>query len=127
MSETRSAGTRSVFLVVWDAAAVGTVAPLLRDAGWEVWTESEDGGRAYRGIREHAPACLVVDLSRRPSHGREVVRSLRATRSGRALPVVYSGGDSSSTEFDQGPAEQIESLRPELILAALERLEQDRR
>lgn len=104
---------RSVFLVVWHEATAGQVARSLRDAGWEVRTESEDGGRAYREIRKHRPVCLVVDLSRRPSHGREVVRSLRTTQSGRTLPVVFAGGDPSITGFDPGPGERIESMRPE--------------
>jgi len=81
-----------VFLVQWDRAAAQECTRQLEVDGWQVAVESEDGGRAYQRIRAELPDVVVVDLSRKPSHGREVARSLRQVRATRDLPIVFVGG-----------------------------------
>lgn len=77
-----------LFLVLWgedlECRACG-----LRDSGWFVDVESEDGGQAYRLIRAEAPAVVVIDMGRRPSHGRKVARALQETQATRDLPLVF--------------------------------------
>ena len=70
----------------------------LRDAGWYVDAEYEDGGQAYRVIRQEPPDAVLVDLGRRPSHGREVVRALRGAKVTRDLPLVLIGGTPAAVD-----------------------------
>lgn len=81
------------FLVHWDVARAQERARQLEAGGWQVAVESEDGGRAYQRIKAEQPDVVVVDLSRKPSHGREVGRSLRQVKATRGLPIVFVGGE----------------------------------
>jgi DNA-binding response OmpR family regulator len=82
-----------IFLVHWDAAEAEAYAEQIRSWGWEVsGIEAEDGGRAYRLIRENRPDALVIYLTRRPGHGRETARALRGVKATRVLPIVFVGG-----------------------------------
>ncbi|GAB4571756.1 MAG: hypothetical protein Kow0077_09310 [Anaerolineae bacterium] len=68
----------------------------LRDAGWFVDAEYEDGGLAFRVIRQDPPDAVVIDLDHKPSHGREVARALQNTRATRQIPVIGVGGTSDA-------------------------------
>jgi Protein of unknown function (DUF3052) len=46
-----------------------------------------------RGIRENLPDAVVIDLSRLPSHGREIAVWLRSTKRTRHVPIVFANGD----------------------------------
>lgn len=87
-----------VFLVQWDPAAAEARACELRDEGWLVETEAEDGARAFRAIRVGQPDVVVIDLSAKPSHGREVARSLRQSRTLVDLPIVFVDGDQAAID-----------------------------
>ena len=43
-------------------------------------------------IRLTQPDVVVIDLDKRPSHGREVGVVLRTTKSTRGIPLVFLGG-----------------------------------
>ena len=43
-------------------------------------------------IRAAAPAAIVIDLDRLPSHGRAVATMLRSSKSTREIPIVFAGG-----------------------------------
>lgn len=45
-----------------------------------------------RELGRHPPSLVLIDLGRLPSHGRDVARSLAATRSTRSIPIVFVGG-----------------------------------
>lgn len=77
-----------IFLVDWDASAASERAEALRRDGWHVEVETENGGRAYRHIRTSVPDAVVIDLRKRPSHGREVGSALRELRATREVPIV---------------------------------------
>ncbi len=77
-----------IFLVQWDVAAATARADALRRVGWHVDVETENGGRAYRHIRTSVPDVVVLDLVKKPSHGRELGGALRDLRATSALPVV---------------------------------------
>jgi response regulator RpfG family c-di-GMP phosphodiesterase len=81
-----------VFLVMWGADD-DCRACSLRDEEWYVYVESDDGDLAFRLIRTDPPDVVVIDLSRRPSHGREGPRSLVKTKATRNLPLILLGGD----------------------------------
>ncbi len=46
-----------------------------------------------RAIRASAPDAIVIDLSRMPSHGREVARVLRSAKTTRYIPLVFVDGE----------------------------------
>jgi hypothetical protein len=46
-----------------------------------------------RAIRTHPPDAFVIDLSRLPSHGREIAIALRSYAETRHVPLVFVGGE----------------------------------
>lgn len=105
-----------LFVIHWDAAeAAQLAAPLLQD-GWEVELETEDGARAVRTIMAQPPDAVVVSLDRKPSHGRETVQALTASKSGRDIPVIFVGGeaaaqDKTRTKFREAQFVEAPGLR----------------
>ena len=64
----------------------------LRDAGWFVDVEFEDGAQAYRLVLTEQPDAVVIDLGSRPSHGRELAVSLQNTVETRDIPLIFLDG-----------------------------------
>jgi CheY-like chemotaxis protein len=52
-----------------------------------------DGPGLGRLLRSTTPDAFLIDLSRLPSHGREVAMWLRSTKSTRHVPIVFVDGD----------------------------------
>ena len=55
--------------------------------------EHADGGRAWKRIKEGRPDVVVVDMTRRPSHGRELLRAMGQRKYTQTIPVVRVGGE----------------------------------
>ncbi len=125
-----------VFLVDWDLESAARRANALRLAGFDVEIESENGGRAYRTIRTSVPDAVVIDLRRRPSHGREVGSALRELRATRSVPIlcIEDGDDAreatrakiEDVRFASG-ADRDDALAITIADATRERLEAERR
>jgi CheY-like chemotaxis protein len=93
----------NIFLVQWDKAGAAERTAVLRREGWTVTSEIEDGGRAYKKIREDPPAAVVIDLAKKPSHGRQVAQALRDVKACRGIPIVFvdaSEDAESATKVD---------------------------
>ena len=106
-----------LFLVQWNEVAAQSIAAALRAQGWRVEIETEDGHRAHRMIRRYVPDIVIVDLSHRPSHGRETARSLQAVAATRAMPVVFVGGEEKAREVTR-------ALLPDAVFTTPAQLEQ---
>lgn len=52
-------------------------------------------------IRDNAPAAIVIDLDRLPSHGRAVATALRTSASTCHIPIVFAGGTDEKVEIAQ--------------------------
>jgi CheY-like chemotaxis protein len=52
-----------------------------------------DGPGLMRVLKASTPDAFLIDLSRLPSHGREVAMWLRSTKSTRQVPIVFVDGD----------------------------------
>ena len=52
-----------------------------------------DGPGLTRVLKASTPDAFLIDLSRLPSHGREVAMWLRSTKSTRQVPIVFVDGD----------------------------------
>src|SRR5262245_42397588 len=62
----------------------------LRKAGYEVDYDEKFSTAAFRAA---PPQAVLIDLTRMPSHGREVAVYIRGTKSLRHLPIVFVEGD----------------------------------
>jgi hypothetical protein len=74
----------------WKPAEAAPRVETLRKAGYEVQYEEKATPAA---IRAGAPDAVVIDLSRMPSHGREVAIWMRGTKATRQIPIVFAGGE----------------------------------
>jgi len=64
----------------------------LRRAGFDASLHFAHGGEGVRGLRASPPDAFVVDLSRLPSHGRQVAVYLRQQAWARSIAIVFVGG-----------------------------------
>lgn len=87
-------GPIRVRLIHWNASDAGIRLAQLKKAGFQAIYETLDGSN-YRTIRREVPDAFLIDLSRLPSHGREVALSLRGWRDTRRVPIVFLGGEES--------------------------------
>ena len=53
-------------------------------------------------VRENPPDALVIDLTRLPSHGREVAIYLRRTKYARHIPLIFVDGEQEKVEATRG-------------------------
>ena len=81
-----------LFLIHWNKPEAAELAVPLRQAGWEVEIESEDGARAGKRILAEPPAAAVIYLTRLPSHGRETAHFLRSNKAGKSIPILFVDG-----------------------------------
>jgi hypothetical protein len=80
----------------WKAEEAAPLIATLKAAGHSV--EYQEKFVSVRDARESLPQAFVVDLSRLPSHGREVAVFLRGHKATRHVPIVFVGGDPEKVE-----------------------------
>lgn len=81
-------------LVHWDPAEGRRHQRALEALGHEVTYLGEVTGPALgRVLRAGSAEIVVLDLSRRPSHGREIAMALRSRKATRHTPLLFVGGD----------------------------------
>jgi CheY-like chemotaxis protein len=79
-------------LIHWNASEGRARAALLRAQGYTVQFTIPDG-TIFRQITARLPDLVVIDLSRIPSHGRDVALVLRSGKATRSIPLVFLDGD----------------------------------
>jgi DNA-binding response OmpR family regulator len=82
-----------LFLLHWDKEEAEAYASDLRQQGWDVDVESEDGGRAGKAIKLDTPTAVVTYLTLKPSHGFATAEYLAETKSTRQVPLIFVGGE----------------------------------
>ncbi|MEZ5293328.1 MAG: hypothetical protein R2745_19755 [Vicinamibacterales bacterium] len=83
-----------VHLVHWDAADAAARVAALAALGHEpVHLPGVDGTPLMRALRGGTADLFLIDLSRRPSHGREVAMALRSSPATRHRALVFVGGE----------------------------------
>ncbi|HEX3684360.1 MAG TPA: hypothetical protein VHU83_17630 [Bryobacteraceae bacterium] len=85
-------GMPRIRLLHWKAAEAGEYIELLQAAGHRVEYEPELRPGLMRIWRASPPDAFVIDLSRLPSHGREIATALRQSRATRTVPIVFCEG-----------------------------------
>lgn len=91
-------------VVHWNASEAAPLLATLRSAGHETDYDEKLDGKVFRAIRQSPPDVFVIDLTRLPSHGREIATALRGFKATRHVPIVFAGG----------VAEKVEAIRREL-------------
>lgn len=84
---------KRVHFIHWNEAEARVRAARIAALGYRVERTHHSGKDAFRRCRATPPDAIVIDLSRLPSHGIEVALSLWQTKSMRAIPIVFVGGD----------------------------------
>ena len=90
-----------VRLFHWKAAEAEALLQMLRSAGHTVDFDEQIQPGGLSAMRQSPPDVVVIDLSRLPSHGREVATFLRGQKATRHIPIV----------FVDGAAEKVEAIR----------------
>ena len=70
----------------------------LASLGHEAEFEDLEHPAIMRGLRRNPPDVYLIDLSRLPSHGREVAMSLRSYKDTRRVPIVFVDGQPEKVE-----------------------------
>ena len=81
-------------LVHWKEVEGRERAGELRAAGLRVDYE-EDAPAALSASNDDPPDAIVIDLTRLPSHGRQMAWALRQSKRTRATPLVFVGGEAA--------------------------------
>jgi hypothetical protein len=87
----------------------------LREAGFDARLLPPSSPPNVRAIRDEPPEAVVIDLTRLPSHGREVAVTLRQWKTTRHLPLIFAGG----------PPEKVKLIRerlPDAVYSEWERI-----
>lgn len=94
-------GMAKLRLIHWNATEARPRIAALRRAGHTVLHEAEMGAGVFTRWKAEQPDALVIDLTRLPSHGREVAVGFRAAKATRQIPLV----------FVEGAADKVAALR----------------
>jgi CheY-like chemotaxis protein len=105
-----------VLLFHWDPREAEEHAAKLRVAGHSVQVFSKETGSTALGrIRTDPPDVFVVDLSRRPSQGRDLGVWLRQQKSTRSVPLVF-------VEADPVKTDRVRELLPDAAFTSWRRI-----
>jgi CheY-like chemotaxis protein len=86
-----------VHLVHWDPEEARPRLAALEALGHDtVHLAKVTGTPLVRALRADPPEVFLIDLSRRPSHGREIAMALRTSPATRRVPQVFVGGDAET-------------------------------
>ena len=92
---------RLLRLVSWSDQAPERAAQL-EAAGFRVDATPLDSSRVIGRVAELAPAAVVIDLDRKPSHGKAVGIVLTKAKSTRFIPLVFAGAPPEKAAHIQG-------------------------
>ncbi len=104
-----------VRLLHWKESEAKPYIETLRKAGYHVDYDEQFRPALIKACRESPPDAFLIDLSRMPSHGREIAIALRQSPRTRAVPIVFCGGDEEKVA-------RIRSELPDAAYCALSKL-----
>ena len=81
-----------VRLICWDAGLARERVQSLSGAGFEIDASRLNPSGLIGQFKALAPAAVLIDLDRLPSHGHAVANALRQSPSTRRIPIVFAGG-----------------------------------
>lgn len=101
-------------LIHWNDADAAVRAESLRRAGYKVQYGAIDAADLRR-LRGAPPTAVVIDLSRLPSHGRDVALALRRYKATRHVPLIFVAGDPEKVA-------RLEQLLPDAVYTTWSRI-----
>jgi CheY-like chemotaxis protein len=69
-----------------------------QECGFEVEYSAKDLPLIARVIRKDLPDAVVIDLTRMPSHGRELALAIRNRKYSRGIPIIFVDGEPEKVE-----------------------------
>jgi CheY-like chemotaxis protein len=85
-------------LIHWNADEAKVRAESLRKAGYQVDASMVENQASFKAMRANPPDVFVIDLTRLPMQGRDVVLATRQAKSTRHVPVVFVDGEDAKVE-----------------------------
>jgi CheY-like chemotaxis protein len=83
-----------VRVIHWKPAESSVLVDAVRAAGFEPeYDPAHTASEIARALKENPPDAVVIDLTRLPSHGREMAVWIRNRKSSRTLPIVFVDGE----------------------------------
>lgn len=87
-----------VRIIHWRPEEASPLIEACRACGHEVEYDDVPFPALAKAIRRNQPDALVIDLTRLPSHGREVAMAIRRTKYSRHIPIVFVDGEPEKVE-----------------------------
>jgi CheY-like chemotaxis protein len=79
-------------VVHWNAKEAAALVALLETAGHSVDITTSIGSGIMKYLRAAPPDAVVIDLTRQPSHGREIAVAIRNAKTLKHLPILFVDG-----------------------------------
>lgn len=92
--------TGRVCIIHWNAQEASVRIAALTRAGFDV-DFAPVSSATLKKLRDSAPAAIIIDLTRLPSHGRDVALAIRERKATRHVPLI----------FVEGAEEKLDALR----------------
>ncbi len=115
-----------VRLFHWKPDDASLVAENLRQAGFEVDYDPKFSPQLFRALRDSPPDAVVIDLSRLPSHGREVATAMRGNKHTRQIPILFLDGAPEKVAIVREKLPDAAYCERPRLLAALRRCIKER-
>jgi len=110
-----------VRVIHWREDEAAGLIEACRAAGFRVDYDAGGGTVVTRAIRAKLPDVFAIDLSRLPSHGREVAVWLRRAKSTRSIPLVFVGGEQDKVAAIRGMLPDAWYCQPRSVASTLRR------
>jgi hypothetical protein len=82
-----------VRIVHWKAAEAAPLVDACRACGFDVEYDDVAFPALAKLLRDNPPEALVIDLTCRPSHGRDAAAAFRRTKYARHIPLIFVDGE----------------------------------
>jgi hypothetical protein len=105
---------KRVRLIHWKPAEASEKADILRQEGYDV-SSGEFGPVSFKEMRANPPDAVVIDLSRIPSHGRDVGLGIRQYKDTRHVPLIFVEGDPVKVK-------RVRELLPDAVYTTWDRI-----
>lgn len=91
---------KPVLLIHWNEAESDDRAQRLRKAGFAplILASSSDAPTSLKPLLAQPIEAIVIDLSRLPSHGRDIALHLRGRKATRHIPIVFVDGETEKVD-----------------------------
>jgi CheY-like chemotaxis protein len=104
-----------VRLIHWKAGEAGARVEQLEAAGFRVEFSLVSPPDLFRKLKSDPPDAVVIDLTRLPSHGREIAGALRKQKATRRVPLVFVEGEAEKVA-------RIRALLPDAVYTSWSRI-----